>query len=66
VGGVASGADAYMKIRRGASLVQLYTSLAVDGPAVVARVKDELAVLLAADGFASVAEAVGRDVPLEP
>ena len=63
VGGIRTGRDAYTKIRKGASLVQLYTSLSLDGPAVVARVKDELAALVAADGFKTVADAVGADVP---
>jgi len=63
VGGISTGREAYTKIRKGASLVQLYTSLSLEGPAVVARVKDELAALLAADGFRSVADAVGVDVP---
>jgi dihydroorotate dehydrogenase len=58
-GGVASGADAYAKIRAGASLVQLYTALVYEGPGLVRRIKDELAARLKADGFASVAEAVG-------
>ncbi|MBK1668663.1 dihydroorotate dehydrogenase (quinone) [Rhodovibrio sodomensis] len=62
VGGVASGADAYAKIRAGASLVQLYTALIYDGPAAVARIKAELAGLLARDGFADIAQARGRDV----
>jgi len=60
-GGVASGADAYAKIRAGASLVELYTALAYEGPALVPRVKRELAELLERDGFASVGEAVGAD-----
>ena len=59
VGGVASAADAYAKIRAGASLVQLYTALVFDGPSVVGRIKQGLAGLLRRDGFASVAEAVG-------
>jgi dihydroorotate dehydrogenase len=62
VGGIASGADAYAKIRAGASLVQLYTALVYDGPGLIARIKRELAALLARDGFASVAQAVGIDV----
>lgn len=45
----------------GASLVQLYTALALTGPGLVPRVKAELAACLARDGFASVAEAVGAD-----
>lgn len=60
-GGVSSGADAYAKIRAGASLVELYTALAYEGPALVPRVKAELAELLRRDGFSSVGEAVGAD-----
>ena len=59
VGGVASGADAYAKLRAGASLVQLYTGLVYGGPALVGRIKTELASLLRQDGFASAADAVG-------
>ena len=60
VGGVASGADAYDKIRAGASLVELYTALVYEGPGLVRRIKMELAALLRRDGFKSVAEAVGN------
>jgi dihydroorotate dehydrogenase len=60
VGGVASGADAYAKIRAGASLVELYTALVYEGPGLVRRIKAELAALLRRDGFRSVAEAVGN------
>jgi dihydroorotate dehydrogenase len=59
VGGVANGADAYAKIRAGASLVQLYTALIYRGPDLVGRIKADLAVRLRRDGFASVADAVG-------
>jgi dihydroorotate dehydrogenase len=58
-GGVASGADAYAKIKAGASLVQLYSAMVFQGPGLVTRIKRELAALLRADGFKSVAEAVG-------
>lgn len=61
VGGVASGADAYAKIRAGASLVQLYSALVFEGPALVNRIKRELAQCLKRDGFASVTDAVGAD-----
>ena len=61
VGGVASAADAYAKIRAGASLVQLYTALVFRGPALVGRIKRGLADLLRRDGFSSVGEAVGAD-----
>lgn len=61
VGGVSSGRDAYAKIRAGASLVQLYTALVYEGPGLVGRIKADLAAMLRADGFASVADAVGVD-----
>ena len=61
-GGVGSGADAYAKIRAGATLVQLYSAMVYEGPPLVRRVKDELAILLARDGFASVDDAVGADL----
>ncbi len=61
VGGIASGQDAYDKVRAGASLVQLYSSMVFEGPRVVKQVKDGLAERVQADGFAHVSEAVGRD-----
>ncbi len=61
VGGIANGADAYAKIRAGASLVQLYSALAYEGPGLVARIKRDLLACLARDGFARVADAVGKD-----
>lgn len=61
VGGVSDGAGAYAKIRAGASAVELYTGFAYGGPAVVPRIKADLAALLARDGFRSVGEAVGVD-----
>jgi dihydroorotate dehydrogenase len=59
VGGIANGADAYAKIRAGASLVQLYTALVYQGPDLVGRIKADLAARLRRDGFKSVAAAVG-------
>ena len=61
VGGIASAVDAYAKIRAGASAVQLYTALVYHGPALVPRLKTDLAALLRRDGFGSVADAVGVD-----
>ena len=62
VGGIASGEDAYARIRAGASLVQLYTALVFSGPGLIGRIKRDLAALLRADGFAGVGEAVGADI----
>jgi dihydroorotate dehydrogenase len=61
VGGIASGADAYARIRAGASLVALYTALVYEGPGLVNRIKADLAACLKRDGFASVREAIGAD-----
>ena len=61
VGGVRTGRDAYVKIRAGASSVQLYTALIYHGPGLVNRIKRELAEALRADGFSNISEAVGAD-----
>ena len=61
-GGVGSGADAYAKIRAGASAVQLYTALVYGGPGLVGRIKRERVERLRADGFRSVGEAVGAEL----
>lgn len=60
-GGIGSGADALEKIKAGASLVQLYAAFAYDGPALIPRIKRELAAAMRREGFSSVAEAVGVD-----
>ena len=61
VGGVSSGAEAYAKIRAGATLVQLYTALAFHGPSLVARIKRDLLACLARDGLTTIADAIGAD-----
>jgi dihydroorotate dehydrogenase len=66
VGGIANAADAFAKIRAGASLVQLYTALVFAGPILVSEIKRGLASLLGVNGFSSIAAAVGtvaRDTP---
>lgn len=62
VGGISSGADAYERIRAGASLVQVYTALAYKGPRLVHQIQDEILELMRADGLSSVREAVGAEV----
>ncbi|MBS0469704.1 MAG: quinone-dependent dihydroorotate dehydrogenase [Proteobacteria bacterium] len=49
VGGIASGADAHAKLKAGATLVQLYSALAYEGPGLVARIKRELLECMDAD-----------------
>lgn len=61
LGGIASAADAYEKIRAGACLVQLYSALVYHGPDVVKEITKGLKELLEKDGFATITEAVGAD-----
>lgn len=58
-GGVFSAADAYRKIRLGASMVQLMTALIYKGPGIVQTINRGLAKMLTADGFQRVGDAVG-------
>lgn len=60
-GGIDSAAGAYAGIRAGASLVQLYSGLAYRGVSLVSEINRGLAGLLRADGFASIADAVGAE-----
>ncbi|MEO0945661.1 MAG: quinone-dependent dihydroorotate dehydrogenase [Pseudomonadota bacterium] len=62
VGGVSSAADAYAKIKAGASAVQLYTSMVFHGLSLAHRIARGLDEMLSHDGFANVAEAVGSGV----
>jgi dihydroorotate dehydrogenase len=59
VGGIFSAEDAFAKILAGASLVQVYTGFAYQGPALVPRLKSGLARLVRARGLRNISEAVG-------
>lgn len=61
VGGISTPEEAYRRIRAGASLVQLYTSLIFKGPEVVEEINSGLIDLLAQDGYESITEAIGAD-----
>jgi len=60
IGGIDSGATAFAKIEAGATLLQLYTGLVYEGPALIARLKSELVAHLERDGYARLGDAVGR------
>ena len=62
-GGIASGADAYAKIRAGAQAVQLYSALVFHGPGLVAKINADLKARLLADGFTAIEQAIGVDLP---
>ncbi|MNX95466.1 Dihydroorotate dehydrogenase [compost metagenome] len=59
VGGIESGADAWARIRAGASAVQIYSALIYDGPGLVGAIKRDLVARLRAEGFRHISDAVG-------
>jgi dihydroorotate dehydrogenase len=59
VGGISTPEQAYAKIRAGASAVQFYTAMVYEGLSLAPRIARGLDALLARDGFANVAAAVG-------
>lgn len=60
-GGVWNAQDAYEKIRAGASLVEIYTSLIYQGPDLLRQMQHDLLQRLHADGFNHIREAIGAD-----
>ncbi|MGB0718831.1 MAG: quinone-dependent dihydroorotate dehydrogenase [Bdellovibrionales bacterium] len=61
VGGVETAAQAYAKIKAGASLVQVYTGLIYRGPRIAAQINAGLLDLLAQDGFSYIRDAIGAE-----
>src|SRR3989338_1831544 len=59
VGGIFSAQDAYEKIKRGASLVQLITGMIFQGPQLVGEINFGLVKLLERDGYRNISEAIG-------
>ncbi len=58
-GGIFTAEDAYEKIKRGASLVQLITGMIFRGPQVIADINIGLRDLLDKDGYHSLSQAIG-------
>jgi dihydroorotate dehydrogenase subfamily 2 len=58
-GGIFNAEDAYMKIKLGASLVQLITGLIYEGPLLPAEINSDLNDLIKKDGFKNISEAIG-------
>ena len=61
-GGVFTAADAYKKIRLGASIVQMITGMIYEGPQVVSEINRGLVELLKKDGFGNISQAIGADI----
>jgi dihydroorotate dehydrogenase len=62
VGGIDSGAEAYRRLKAGASLVQIYTALIYEGPGLPRKINEELLALMARDGAKGVGEVVGASL----
>eukprot|EP01125_Pyxidicula_operculata_P009342 TRINITY_DN3075_c0_g1_i1.p1 TRINITY_DN3075_c0_g1~~TRINITY_DN3075_c0_g1_i1.p1 ORF type:complete len:393 (+),score=89.93 TRINITY_DN3075_c0_g1_i1:32-1210(+) len=62
VGGVFTGEDALTKIKNGASLVQIYSSMALEGPGQVERIKKQLVEELKKEGYTNVSQAIGKSI----
>lgn len=60
-GGIENDADAWQRIRAGATLLQVYTGFVYGGPLVPARIGRGLAARARAEGFRRVQDAVGAD-----
>jgi dihydroorotate dehydrogenase subfamily 2 len=59
-GGIFNGFDAYEKIKRGATLVQMITGMVYEGPSVVGNLNKELVSLIKKDGYKNINEAIGK------
>jgi len=62
VGGIFSAENAYIKIRLGASLVEIITGMIFCGPQLAAEINDGLVQLLERDGYTNISQAIGVDV----
>lgn len=62
VGGIFDGEEAYGRIKMGASLVEIYSALIFEGPSVIKKINQELALLLKQDGYNHISEAIGADI----
>jgi len=61
VGGIGNAQDAWEKIRAGASLVQIFTSMIFEGPYVARRINLDLVELMEREGVRNIREMVGID-----
>lgn len=62
VGGIESASDVYSRLRAGAHLTQIYTSLIYGGSQLIRQINKELLGLLERDGMADIAGVIGTDV----
>ena len=61
VGGVSNALECYEKIKSGASLVQIYSSLTFEGPQIIKKILSEMISLLKVDGYKNIKDAIGKN-----
>ena len=62
VGGISSAQDVYGRIRLGAKLIQVYSALIFQGPALIKNMNLGVIECLRKDGFKNIQEAIGADL----
>lgn len=60
-GGIFTAEDAYRKIKKGATLLQLITGMIFEGPQAISDINHGLVELLKKDGYTNISEAVGAE-----
>ena len=62
VGGIDSGDEAYRRIKAGASLIQVYSSLIFKGPSLVKEINERILELMEKDGYTHISDVIGSDL----
>lgn len=62
VGGIATGEEAYKRLKAGASLVQSYSGMIFEGPSMVRKINEEILELMQKDGYNHISEVIGSDL----
>ena len=62
IGGIDDGEEAYERIKLGASLVQIYTTMIFEGPSIVREINTTISEKLAEDGFTHISQAIGKSL----
>lgn len=62
VGGINDGDEAYERIKLGASLVQVYSAMIFEGPALIGEINKGILRRLEEDGFQNISEAIGKSL----
>ncbi len=59
VGGVSNAQEAYLKIKCGASLIQIYSAFIFEGFSLVEKIKRDLSLILEREGLQNIEQAIG-------